>query len=187
MNKARLILFGSFLVAFAAGVSAGLLVSHLRVPPKRPSWLASKLNLTPQQQEQMGRIWREKSPQNHRQARAALQEKRDSEITALLSEEQRLRYDAVLKEYANGLGKLSQERAKAFQQSVEQTISILTPEQASRYKAMLNERHDGKGGPPGGPGPWPNRPRRPGGPEDRPDTDQSPEPQRGEQGLHRGL
>ena len=181
MTRIRLTLVGCFVVVFAAGVSTGLLLPRLKDHSPRRSWLASQLKLTPQQEEQMRTIWEGavRTP-GGREGWSALARERDDAVEALLSEEQRAKYDAILQEHVRRLEELSQQRKRSFDEAVERTKSILTPDQAEKYDALL-KRRDGKGGPPG-PGPRQGRPRHPppagiepGDPQEKPHAPRSEE------------
>lgn len=188
MTKIKAILIGSFLVTFAAGAATGLLVAHLDHQPRGPSWLANELSLTSQQREQMDGIWsavmgsmmRQRSEQSK-----ALRQERDLAITALLTEEQRSRHEAILKDYARKETEMSEQRKLAFEEAIKRTKEILTPEQAAKYDELMQKQrergfgppHGGRRGPPpdGPPGPPPDVP--PGPPPDAPPD--SPHPPHG--------
>jgi len=171
MTKIKAILIVSFLVTLAAGVAAGLAIANLYHRPHGPSWLTTELNLTPEQQDQMHKIWSEVmgsgTPQRGEQ-REALRQERDKAIVALLSQEQRARYDAILKDYAAKEATLSEQRKQAFEEAVRRTKEILTPEQATKYEELMQKQrergfgpsHGGHRGGPSGPppGPPPNSP-----------------------------
>jgi len=172
MSRTRLILLGSFVIAFAAGVLTGLVVSRVRERPPRRSRLASQLNLTKEQQEQMRKIWSDvMSPYQGRrgEGRAALAQERDEAVVVLLTEDQRAKHEAILQDYARKMEELSQERRKRFDEAVERTKRILTPEQARKYEELLKERRArSPGGPPaehpGRRSPWSDGPRHRRGP-----------------------
>jgi len=158
--KPKIILIVAFVLAFAAGGSVGLLAVRPPPPPPPRGVLMSKLNLTPEQREQMKMIWTEADGvhRQHWERRAALAQERDQQIRKLLDEGQLARYEAILQDYSRGLEELSRERTRSFEEARERTKKMLTPEQASRYeKLMQDAREHGPGGPggrggPGGPG-----------------------------------
>ena len=57
--------------------------------------------------------------------RQALQKQREEAVRALLSEEQKIKYDGVLKDYADKKAELDKAREKTFQEAVEKTKLIL--------------------------------------------------------------
>ena len=106
MNKTRIIILVSFALVFAAGAAVGLLVARSAQPPRRGSWLAHEFDLTPEQQEQMRKIWSEvmsSARRNGRERRQALRTERDKAVQALLSEEQKVQYEEVMQEYSRKL------------------------------------------------------------------------------------
>ena len=162
MTKAKVLLIAAFVVTFAAGGAAGLLMSGPGPRRHGPSWLTAELGLTEQQREKMHEIWSEAmraEGSDRWERRRALAENRDEAITALLTEAQRERYDGILSDYEAKLDAFAQERQRAFEQAVERTKQILTPEQAAKYDELLKNR------PKRGPGdrrgsPWGRRPPR---------------------------
>ena len=171
MTKIKAILVVSFLVTFAAGTASGLLYASLDRHPRGPSWLATEMNLTSAQQEQMHSIWSEvmgSMMKERAEQREALKQERDQAITALLTEEQRSRYEAILQDYARKEGEMSEQRKQAFEEAIRRTKEILTPEQAGKYEELMKKQrergfgppHGGHRGPPPGPpmGPPPGPP-----------------------------
>jgi Spy/CpxP family protein refolding chaperone len=148
MTKTKVILLVSFLLIFAAGTALGIWISGERHPERR-SWLVNELNLSSDQEEQMRKIWSEVMDtrgRQHGEQRAALAQKRDQDIAALLSDAQRTQYQAILQEYSRQMDALAQERRKAFEEAVERTKKILTPEQAAKYdELMKRQRESGRG------------------------------------------
>lgn len=148
MTKTKMILLGSFLLAFAAGTALGLLVSRPDRPAHGRSPLA-ELNLTPAQREQMKKIWTEthgaaSKPQG--EARSAAAQRREQAIQALLSDEQKARYDAIQQEYSRKLEELSQERKKASDAAVERCKRLMSPEQAAKYDELIKKQRERGGG-----------------------------------------
>lgn len=185
MSRTRLILLGCFVIAFAAGVLTGLVVSRLRERPPRRSRLASQLKLTKEQQEQMRKIWSDvMSPHQGRrgEGRAALAQERDQAVVALLTEDQRLAYEAILQEYTRKMDELSQARRRRFEEAVERTKSILTPEQARKYEELIKGRRERRSRDPSRRRPpWADGTHYRRGPSrSRPATDTQPTPQGGE-------
>ena len=159
MSRIRLILAGCFVVVFAAGVSTGVLARHLKAPPRHESWLVRELNLTREQQEQMRKIW-EPIWKRGRDNRPGISRERDEAVVVLLTEEQRPKYEVILREHNRKLEELSQKRQQAIKDAIVLTKGILTKEQAAKYEEMLKKRPDGRRG--GSPDPglqhWPPGP-----------------------------
>lgn len=139
----------SFAVVFAAGVVAGLLLARSARPAHRRSWLASELGLTPEQQQQMRKIWSEPDQRSAMRGdlerRRALRQWRDEALRALLTEEQKARHDALVHQYEQKLAELNEERRKAFEETMERTKEILTESQRKKYEKLLEWRHGLRG------------------------------------------
>src|SRR5688500_18620938 len=99
----KLVVIIGFCVAFAAGLTVGLSRRANIEHPPRPaaattrfiyrggSFLASELNLTKEQQEQLKQIWEAArgGRDQHDNRRQQLRDKRDADIEALLSPQQK--------------------------------------------------------------------------------------------------
>lgn len=155
----------AFVATFAAGVATGFLASRTRRRPRGPSWLASELNLTNEQRDQMHRIWSEamRAAGSERwEQRKSLVRERDDAIAALLTDEQQPPYNRILQDYEDKKAAMEGERKKRFEQAVEQTKQILTPEQAAKYEQLLKDPPDrGHGDRHRPPPPWGGPPRSP--------------------------
>lgn len=173
MNRITLALVAAFAVAFAAGGSVGMLVGPPgpdRIDrPRRGFELAEELGLSPEQREEMRRIWSDVMGRNWRQLherRYALYRVRNEKIEALLTDEQREKYHQVLADHDRRMRQIEEERQRLIQQAVTRTKAILTPDQVQKYEEMRTRRASRRG--PGG------RPRdsfdhgRRGGPRTRP-------------------
>jgi len=159
MNKAKLIVVIGFLVAFAAGGSAGLLVQPPPAPREPGSWLTRELSLTPEQHAQMKEIWSTAMGDAWRRTseqRRAVKDQTQAAVRELLTEEQRARYDAIMQEQEQKYAELSNQRRDAFAAAREKTRQILTDEQRARYDELTAKRGDA-----GGHGPWPGGGRPP--------------------------
>jgi len=174
MIRNRVLLLVCFVVAFAAGTTAGLLLAKSGRRPHGYSWLMAELNLTDQQRDQIHKIWSEvmeTSAKQHWEQRKAITEERDKAIVAMLTPEQQPKYEQILQEYDRKLGELSQQRKRAFEQAIERTRGVLTPDQAKQYDELLKrQRERGFGGP---------RPQHM-GPRSRPSSDEHRTPRGGE-------
>jgi Spy/CpxP family protein refolding chaperone len=147
----RLVVIFGFAVAFAAGLvvgmesrQRGLAASPTTHPSRHSGFLTAELNLTPQQEEQIHKIWSEtaqrgRSPEQE-DRRKKLREQRDAAITALISPQDKPRYDQILKDYSDQVAAMNHEIEAAFASSVERTKQVLTPAQQAKYDE-LRERH----------------------------------------------
>jgi Spy/CpxP family protein refolding chaperone len=174
----KLVVALGFCIAFAAGMVVGMtqakramVATTVNNPPTTQrgghrggspgGFLAAELNLTPQQQQQMERIWSETAQRNREESdkrRTTLRTQRDEAIAVLIGPELMGKYDEILKHYRDQQADLDREMRANFESAVKQTEEILTPEQQSKYKALLS-RHQFRG-----PGPDRGGPDR-GGPD----------------------
>ena len=160
MTRTRLIVLGCFVAALAAGIAVGVAAGRFARRPRHASWLERRLDLTPDQREQMRQIWSgvmRRSGRQQREQREALRRERDEAVQALLTEEQKKQYEEAMQTYARKSEALAAERRKAFDEAVERTKQILTEPQREKYEELLKQRagwsrrrgHPGRGG--GGP------------------------------------
>ena len=172
MTKIKAILVVSFILTFAAGTAAGLLIAYVSHPRPGHSRLESVLNLNAEQKEQMDGIWSEVRDAMVKQ-RNVLRQDRDKAIIALLTDDQRSRYDAILKKYSRKVA----EMPNPFEEAIKRTKEILTPEQAAKYDEWMEKQRERGFGPPHGGrrGPPPDGPP---GPPSGPPPD-SPHPPHG--------
>jgi Spy/CpxP family protein refolding chaperone len=155
-----------FAMAFAAGLMVGRQTRPVVVGPEssnpsaatRPSggrhWsLVRELNLDPNQQKQLEKIWSETARMGGRERedrRRQLRRERDEAIASLVPPEHYGKYDQILKHYFEKTEAIDQEMKAAFDEAVRQTKEILTPEQRAKYEQLL-KRHqppqdrDGRG------------------------------------------
>ena len=167
MSKAKLILIAAFAVTLIAGGVAGYAIRssahHSSRPPsdggrrdpgaRPPRERFPDLKLTAEQSAKMDEIWtalRDSSTSRSRDQRQAFQKQREEAVRAILTEEQKIRYDAVLKDFADRIAELGKAREKAFQEAVEKTKAILNAEQQKKYEEWLKSLHEDRrpGGPP---------------------------------------
>ena len=146
MRRMTMLLISVFVVALGAGVVAGMLASRLPAAgaPENSdnTWLPEKLQLSPQQQEQMRGIWENATDTVHNCSdnRARLQKDFDEAVFEMLSPEQKARHNDLRNEYQKRIKILEADQAAAFNRAVAQTNRILTPEQQKKYQQILNER-----------------------------------------------
>ena len=155
----KLVVIFGFLVAFSAGFVVGI-VSHAppaeagspNVVAPRPATtrsfgggrgiLPAALNLTPEQQEKMKKIWQSGPPRAHGgdDPRNQAREQRDAAIQAMLTPEEKIRYDDIQKSFQDRMASLDRELREDFQRKVKETDEILTSEQSVKYHEFLS-RH----------------------------------------------
>ena len=154
----KLVVIVGFLVSFAAGVMVGISAQRRSMidatsagattrPSSRGGWIASELNLSPQQQEQLKQIWSEAAGQgrgDHDDRRRQLRRERDEGIAALIHEEDQARYDAVMKNYTDQLDAMDAQVKERFADAVRRTKEVLTPQQREKYEEILKRRSWGR-------------------------------------------
>ncbi len=143
MNRAKVIVGISFVVAFAAGAAAGMLAGWPAEQSREKSVLTKELDLTPQQKTQMRKIWSEVTRDSGRQLRKerqALQKERDESVRALLTKEQNAQYEAIMQDYSRKSTELAEGRKKQYREAVESTKKILTESQRGKYEELLKKR-----------------------------------------------
>jgi uncharacterized membrane protein len=140
------ILILMFGLAVGVGMVAGKLTARMHNDPAkkvRQGTLAEELQLTPEQNEQMRKIWqdvREKSEQWIKDAKM-IQVHEDKELVdrILKTDEQRKEFQDLRNESAVKLNRLEVERKAAFDKAVEQTMPILNAEQRKMYGQIISE------------------------------------------------
>jgi Spy/CpxP family protein refolding chaperone len=188
----KLVVIFGFLMAFTAGWIVGVsrpqrvaTISTTPVPllstrptQRGPGELDALLSLRPKQKEQLKKIWSdmaEKGRKHHEERRDQLREQREQKVQALLSPDQKSKFEQVHREYDDQRKALDREMKANFQQAVEATKAVLDPDQKAKYEEWLSKRQwdrSSRGGDRGGD-------RGPGGP----DGDRGP---RGERDHDRG-
>jgi Spy/CpxP family protein refolding chaperone len=161
MAKARLILIAAFIVTLVAGGVAGYAIRSLASQPgpfagggpraRQPRERFPDLKLTAEQAAKMDEIWTAlRDFRRFREQRQALRKQAEEAVRAMLTEEQKVKYDAALKDHADKVAELGKAREKAFQEAVEKTKLILNAEQRSKYEEWLKTIREERrpGGPP---------------------------------------
>jgi Spy/CpxP family protein refolding chaperone len=148
------VIFG-FLVSFAAGFVVALGTKSPPAEagsPKMPATtrafgpgrgvLPAALNLSPDQQEKMRKIWGSGPSHSHggEDPRRQAHDEREAAILALMTPEQKTKYDEIQKQYQDRISAMDQEFREDFQRKVKETDEILSPEQSAKYHEFLN-RH----------------------------------------------
>lgn len=155
--KAKVVVIIGFVIAFSAGLVAGLRIQQPKViadpgtgktePPKPKSWLARQLNLTPEQDEQVKKIWEAamRSQPDRREDPRQLFREREEAVAALIAPEDKPAYDKIMKEFSDKMSRSGRDREKAFEAAVAQTKAVLTAEQVNKYEELLKKRGPGDG------------------------------------------
>jgi hypothetical protein len=147
--KPMALLFAAFGLALAAGIAGGLLLA--RVPRDQgrsnrsaaaSSPLGAELGLSSTQAEEMRKIWegvRDTAQQCFDDGRR-LQKDRDDALVALLTNEQKERFEKISSDYAEQFAGLNRRRDKEFQKAVHQTRQLLSESQWQKYEQILRSR-----------------------------------------------
>jgi hypothetical protein len=154
-----------FAIAFGAGLVIGLEQrSAVQATPtttqasrdRGSSVLRTMLNLRPDQQEEMRKIWEAVRPPGREQPnkRDQLKRLRDEQIAALIRPEDKDKYAQILKSYAEGQEQINREIQNSFREAEEATKKILDPDQLQKYEQFLRTH---RGPDHGGPGPGPHQ------------------------------
>src|SRR5438067_53651 len=160
-SMTRFIVIFGFAISFAAGLVVGM-GKHWSTPaeagsppatthPSGPHGMAAELNLTPQQQEQMKKIWQDVARRGHGDPqqpdrRQQYRAERDEALAALVHPEDKDKYEQIQKDYKDRTDALDREMRAPFENAVKATDEILTPEQRVKYHEMLS-RHQFDRGP----------------------------------------
>jgi len=149
MNKTKGVIFLAFLLAMGAGVAVGMLGSR-SLPSNTArgtdasTWLANELQLTPDQQQKMNRIWSEmlasKGHQYGEEFRA-IQQQREAAIAALMTEQQQMQCNKLNEEYAAKWRDLWKRMEQDFSTAADKTRKLLNDSQRKRYDAILEKFH----------------------------------------------
>jgi Spy/CpxP family protein refolding chaperone len=153
----KLVVLVSFLAAFAAGLAVGVKwfprtetsptpTTTTRPSDRRGGWLASQLELTAAQQEQMKKIWSEMPRRWHDRGDRQLFRERDEAVAALIGPENKARYDEIRKQLGEQRAVLDRERKEAWQHAVDLSndaiAALIGPESTARYEEIQKHLAD---------------------------------------------
>lgn len=148
----KILLIGLTALGLSAGVVAGMLVSRIPATtagagerPTSVSAIASplaELDLTPEQQQQMQKIWEgvRRDVQGCFDQAQGLQKQRDEAIISLLSEEQKAKFAEISKQFHDLDVKITGHRQRLLGSAIEQTKKLLNDEQRKKYDQILQNR-----------------------------------------------
>jgi len=146
MTKVRIAVILGFALAFAAGGSVGMLATPKQAPASRRGCgpdLSEQLGLTAEQRKKMHDIWTEfvvGRDREFRDGKRALWREKDEAIEGLLTDEQRIEYDAILADCDRRMKEMDEQWREIIQQAVDKTRKILTAEQAKKYDEFRANR-----------------------------------------------
>lgn len=148
MNNLKILAAVALCMAYVAGIVTGWVGYTLageNPPPReeRGSWLTHTLQLDDAQKAEMETIWSRdifsREGDDTRSRIRALYDARNSEVRALLDEEQQAAFDDIYRSFEEKKGAISEERRKRYDEAVAKTMAILTPEQQGKYQKILDD------------------------------------------------
>jgi Spy/CpxP family protein refolding chaperone len=146
----------AFVLTLGAGMVLGDVWMHWQIRSGKGEahrdWIAEQLALTPQQRQQMDDIWAKAGQQISKtwDLRRQLDRDRDQAIVALLSDQQKAQYDALLRDFRAKRSELDKQRDQLRHDAEAQSRALLDPNQ-QRVWDTLQQSHDHHGPH----GPWP--------------------------------
>jgi hypothetical protein len=158
-----MLIISLFTIALGTGIVVGMGMTRPPAPPHdgSRSWLADKLQLSPEQSDQIMALWSENLHDSWKRRSDTVKQyrkERDDAMMALLTPEQKASYDKIVDRYNGEIAELNREQDAKFQASVDKTKQILDDQQRQIYEELLKKGlrgdrfgppHDGPGGPPG--------------------------------------
>lgn len=157
MSKLKILMIIAVLLSLGAGILLGFAGSRMPFHghPGSHSFLMDELNLTADQRDQMQKIWSstvDTLRDKHFQQMDQMRKDREAAIEALLTPDQKARYDAINKDFQAKMAVIDKERDDSIQSAIDQTKKILTDSQRVKYDQLLKEHPFPPGGPGHGPG-----------------------------------
>jgi Spy/CpxP family protein refolding chaperone len=147
MSRTKVMLVVAFLLVCVAGGVVGMALDRRVRPAPTGDGPFASLDLTDAQAQQMKAIWSRlmKRPDEMYQKHQQIDQQRNEAIRALLSPEQKLRYDQIQENHRRSAELLDNQMDQAFHDAEEQTRKILTPAQQVKFdeirKKMGPHRH----------------------------------------------
>jgi Spy/CpxP family protein refolding chaperone len=144
-TDSRAVLLLAFVMTLAAGMAGGMFLSRSRanvassVSARSP---LDDLQLSADQTQQMRKIWESvrDSVQTCQMRGQSLRQQRDKAMEALLTDEQKAKFEKVDQDYNAQILALNSQRQTAFQNGVSQTNAILNERQRKTYERILRTR-----------------------------------------------
>ena len=147
--RIKTILVIACVIIFAAGLSLGLVggrataASGLTAAKHGHSWLGDELDLTPQQQEQMHKIWSDVTRDGPGGGHACSSiNSVTRQIRALLTPEQISRYDQIQKDHQARVEAAHAEMRKRVEEAERRTREILTDSQRIKFDQISKRHHE---------------------------------------------
>jgi uncharacterized membrane protein len=132
-------------LTLGAGVVAGMLASRLpasssAMTMQQRTLLVEQLDLSSAQHDQMRQIWENAQAKVQRTYEQAedLQSKREQALIALLTDEQKAKFEPVAKDYAARRAELDKTRDTVFQDAVSNSKALMNDSQQKKYDQILS-------------------------------------------------
>jgi len=165
MKRSRQVFLIAAVLVLGAGVVLGRLSAHIAVdvpppPPPAgpqghpPSWLQDQLGLSTEQRQQMDALWAEVKQQMtaDRDRRHEFDRERDEAIQNMLSNQQKLVYQAILDEYHTKRQQMENARDSLIKSAEDRSRALLSDSQKVRWDQLAKDMHGHRSGPGPGPG-----------------------------------
>jgi hypothetical protein len=141
----KVVILLGFALMFAAGLAVGrsgrMAAMAAQRPSADPSYLAARLNLSPDQLKQMQGIWSaalEAAPDMPARVHD-LDVQRDAEVEKILSPDQRTNFEQLEGDHDQQLATLRAKRDSVMHDAQEKTRAILTPQQRDIFDQIIKE------------------------------------------------
>jgi hypothetical protein len=162
MSRLHMLIISLFTVALGTGIVVGMGMTRAPASPHEGhSWLVDRLQLSPQQSDELKAVWSDNlrdSWKRHSDAVRQYRKERDDAMLALLTPEQKAAYDKIVERYSAEITEMNREQEAQFQAAADRTKQILNDHQRGIYEELLKKGfrggpwgppRDGPGGPPG--------------------------------------
>ena len=144
-TESRVVLLLAFMLTLAAGLAAGLwgarYLSGREVQTVASNSPLDELQLTADQTQHMRKIWESvrDTAQSCLTRGQLLRQQRDKAMEALLTDEQKARFEKVNQDYEAQVLALNNQREQVFQDAVKETEQMLNDRQRRLYDAILRK------------------------------------------------
>ena len=153
-TESKGVLLVAFVLTLAAGLAGGLLgaryLSGRPVEVVRSNSPLDELQLSADQTKQMRKIWESvrDTAQTCLTRGQLLRQQRDKAMEALLTDEQKARFQKVNQDYEAQVLALNNQREQAFQSAVKETEKMLSDRQRHLYDEILRKNTNREAGQP---------------------------------------
>jgi|GEM_PF-6001928 len=142
--KTTVVLILAYVLALAAGTTSGVLEERLRNSNAalNTAPLAAQLDLTPAQCDLMRKAWEDvRATDDDCYKRAqSVERARDQALVDMMTDEQKARFSAKDKAFAQQYSDLVARRDQAFHDAISKTEDVLTPTQRAKYEQIVRDR-----------------------------------------------